>query len=398
MFLWEPAFAVTCSHCKDTIPGCAGGAACPLHKTVAENMTRVAAAAGGVISLMSLVPDRIMAVFTRPVLDGIASAVSRATTGAKPYDFSGKPPAQIVTAVFEGLVSFTEAGPQLLALQAASTEAKERENITSALQLLSTFSQLKQAPRGSTSSYYLMIWALVSNYVMAADDRAAVPGRAGSAEEHASSGGKLGDAGMTATSAKIKDPQTAEQFFEMLTWFPVMTHALGICSVLVCVPFIDDVVHRGIRRQGHTWELSYCLLLVYLKHVELAASEDVHLGNIYNSGGQDTKIREAEEKARGVFGATFRTRRGEPRVVRENGKKEWNKAFNNSSTAVPCAAYNNKADHEHKSLHGDGTCKYAHVCNQFVSDKGPGGQCRGNHPRKDCDYPLDKRLNKALAA
>ena len=203
---------------------------------------------------------------------------------------------------------------------------------------------------------------------------------------------------MSASSAKVKHPKTEFQFFEMLTWFPAVTHALGTCSCLVCIPFIDDVVHRGIRRQGHSWELAYCLLLVYLKHVELAASEDIHLGNIYNSGGQDTKIREAEEKARSIFGSAFRTRRGEPRDDKSGGRKGWNEAFNRASDAMPCAAFNNMAKHEHKSLHDDGTCRFAHVCNQFVSDKGPGGMCRGNHPRKQCDYPIEKRLNKAATA
>ena len=37
------------------------------------------------------------------------------------------------------------------------------------------------------------------------------------------------------------------------------------------------------------------------------------------------------------------------------------------------------------------------VCNQYVTDKGPGGICGGNHCRKECDYDADKKCKKPVA-
>ena len=35
----------------------------------------------------------------------------------------------------------------------------------------------------------------------------------------------------------------------------------------------------------------------------------------------------------------------------------------------------------------DGTCRYKHACDKWVSDKGPAGHCFGAHPRAVCTNP-----------
>lgn len=58
------------------------------------------------------------------------------------------------------------------------------------------------------------------------------------------------------------------------------------------------------------------------------------------------------------------------------------------------AMYNQASAH----LKPDGTCTFAHKCNQFVSDKGPGGYCMGPHARcNGCDYDATKKLRSPAA-
>ena len=349
----------------------------------------IAAASGAAISLVSLVPDRILSVFTRPTLEKLAASVARSSRGAAPYDFDGKAGHVIVAAVFDGATTFSEAAPILLERQAGETDKTKREDIASSLTMLATFDKIKSNAHKSTIGYHLLMWAAISGFVMSSDDRVTNAG---------SGSGDLSDSEgrVPTTSSKLKHPKTESQFFEMIHWFQLVLHATGVSDVGVTAPFLADVVFRGIRSQRLSWELAYELLIVYLGHVELAASPNVHLGNIYNSGGQDTKIREAEEKLRDHYGATFRTRRGEPREEKEGGKKEWNNKFNKSSNARPCAAFNNNNRHRDESLDNSGACKFNHICNHWISSGGPGGMCRGDHSWKQCNHP-DKCSTKAVA-
>ena len=51
-----------------------------------------------------------------------------------------------------------------------------------------------------------------------------------------------------------------------------------------------------------------------------------------------------------------------------------------------------------KKLKPDGTCVFAHRCNQFVSDKGPSGYCFGAHARcTGCNYDAGKKLRAPAA-
>ena len=60
--------------------------------------------------------------------------------------------------------------------------------------------------------------------------------------------------------------------------------------------------------------------------------------------------------------------------------------------AKPCAAFNSGAAHNAFQLKADGSCRFGHVCDHWVSDKGPGGKCLGSagtkgHARDACDNP-----------
>ena len=69
--------------------------------------------------------------------------------------------------------------------------------------------------------------------------------------------------------------------------------------------------------------------------------------------------------------------------------KPYNGNFTNSAK-YSCKFYNSGGDHPTSAeyLHPDGRCKGNHVCDHWVSDKGPKGICRSDkHSRANCDNP-----------
>jgi hypothetical protein len=119
---------------------------------------------------------------------------------------------------------------------------------------------------------------------------------------------------------------------------------------------------------------------------------------VYNESYLNTLMEAAETKVRQVYkGALiFRTRGEKPRIYNdgsniEGGGTKWTKKFTASSNR-PCSVHNSMPLREHKSadLLSDGTCKFNHVCNHWVSNKGKYGQCLNsegtqNHVRDNCD-------------
>jgi hypothetical protein len=76
--------------------------------------------------------------------------------------------------------------------------------------------------------------------------------------------------------------------------------------------------------------------------------------------------------------------------LKPNGKHD-------DSSKKPCADFN-AGRPSCKKLKPDGTCVFAHRCNQFVSDKGLGGYCLGAHARcTGCDYDATNKLRAPAA-
>ena len=143
--------------------------------------------------------------------------------------------------------------------------------------------------------------------------------------------------------------------------------------------YIDDVVFVSLNR-GIDWKVVMELHMIYLRYVE--EEDALNLGNVYSSGGQDTKMKEAEEKAR----ANFRAPRGDPADA-SGAKMAWDCAFDSDATQI-CTSFNLKKDHPHTSI-VNGKCKYKHVCDKFVLDaNGDRVECGAtDHCRVACTNP-----------
>ena len=112
---------------------------------------------------------------------------------------------------------------------------------------------------------------------------------------------------------------------------------------------------------------------------------------VAKAGGLDKREKEAQAAARVYHPAAFfRGPRGEPRDV----KTDTTVTSFNANAKLGCAAWNKDLPHEAKHVH-NGRCKFLHKCDQWVTDKGPKGQCHGNHKRSDCDYDPAKKCATA---
>ena len=87
----------------------------------------------------------------------------------------------------------------------------------------------------------------------------------------------------------------------------------------------------------------------------------------------------------------FRPPGGNPGNVNYKNGKPYNGKFNSSSNTV-CTYFNRGKDHPANALHPDGSCKFKHVCNKWVTNKGKSGRCMGSegtpgHYCLTCDNP-----------
>ena len=121
----------------------------------------------------------------------------------------------------------------------------------------------------------------------------------------------------------------------------------------------------------------------------LLATRSVYVGYL------NTVMDEATEAVKRHYGdAFFRTRAGiaQPKGTGKGDGKddETDHCKGGKFTATSkecCPHWNLRKPHPPGVVTENGVCKKNHVCDAFVSDKGPGGKCMGNHRRMDCDNP-----------
>lgn len=200
------------------------------------------------------------------------------------------------------------------------------------------------------------------------------------------------------------------QFFEALNFLYMFAVSLGLCTAHILSDFLHHVVFDTIGMRRRSWQYASELLLVMLKHLDRSARK-LTLSNIYDESHLNSRMEEADRgmEKRYPKAAFFRIHGGNPsRDVDKNDKPKtdpnvknvkWNK--NDTKTGRPCLCFNANPPRIHfsRELFDDGTCKGAHVCDKWVSNKGPNGRCLGTegtagHNRSACDNPnkCDERV------
>ena len=370
-----------CPHCHGHFSSCQfdeAGGSCPTVSVVVANGAAVLAGQGA-LSLSEIIPCRYLKMFTRSALDTMLAIAKRPEPGKTfeiTADTSGM---KILNAINLGMVSLQGAVMKIAELIEEATEEAQLSKLRSRLECLKVIKTDKFAVATSSVSdvgMFSFIWGKVSEFVM----KRVMQVHLGAAAIVGSIDSETGDGTMSLSiRSTIHRPSKMEEFSEMINLFIMFCTGMGVMSALVTSDFFEHAVYDTIRMRGRPWQLAHELMLIMFRRVEDSGGK-LTLKNIVEESHLGTLLEEAEVNRTAYFREGEGTSRDHAKGV------EWNNKF--SSTSIRCCpAYNKNVPHTPDLLCGDGTCRFNHVCNHFVSDKGPRGQCRGAHRAPNCDNP-----------
>lgn len=381
------AHAVRCTTCSDQITGCPGGADCPFIATPVANaalLTGTAAAgAATVFTVQSILPRSYLRVLTRQVLDSLLAVIRRPLPGSA-IDLSGRSLAQLVHDFKTRAAPRNDILSEITSLIPGS-DRSEKEDIRLTLDSLRLFEKFDESTlsssRGSTTGPCLALWSLagrisqrtLSTVTLRAD------GEAGSSSDGSATN-------VQSLTEKVTRAASLEECSERITIFIALVHALGYCNVLVATNFFRETFYDPMLKDRVVWQVAHELVLIYLEDIDNSPVKN--LATIFESGSCDTRLSRAKANAMEHYKIShcFRSRVGEARGEDDPNKSQ--KVVHNgkfTSSAPPCQNWNR--GQPCTQLHANGTCKFNHVCNKWVTGKGPGGRCEGNHKWGQCDNP-----------
>ena len=390
-----------CTHCYGSADGCPGSGYenCPWYTTVATNAAAmVSTAAVSKVLVDKILPPRFVRIFSRQVLQTLSTIYDRPKGGVS-YDFNGKTELQIQQAVSSGHVT-REEGLQELSKRATNLSLSDSQ-FPEKLKLLdmhmSVIKSLSPEVSSSvgTDGCFLFILAKLS-----AVDCGSKPVNFDLCVEIDSEADKDGGSGNTRIKSKLVRPASMSQMCSLLLQFQLICCATGLTSVLAMTPFLDDVVFEPVRVGGVAWPVAFEMLLIYLRMIENDSSVYTLTNVVHKAGGMDALRKQALVVAQGFYPAVFfRTHGGNPETSGIQGDDKYQHRISgfDRTSKRGCAAWNNGSVHLAKHVDANGKCKFFHGCDQFVTDKGSGGQCLSTaHKRKDCDYDSSKKCSKPV--
>ena len=385
-----------CSSCWGEAPGCDGkadGSGCPWKNEALTNVSAMAKQDGSKVSVEKLLPAKYLRLFPISVINRLMSVHSRPRAGSQ-IDLSGKDSTVINKAVLNGSTTKEAAVLELSArieeLQKAGGSGAADKCKILAIQIGVVQSlQPKTNASSSLDGAYLFILSKLSKVycseqVVSFDMCVEVDDESEDAGEGKSQGPKR-------FSATLTRPRSSAQMCSLLNAFVLVCSATGLANVLVLGPFLEDVVYEPTRIGSLHWAEAFEQLVIYLRLLENNPEGWRMKDVVARAGGLDKREKEAQAAARVYHPAAFfRGPRGEPRDV----KNDTTVTSFNANAKLGCAAWNKDLPHEAKHVH-NGRCKFLHKCDQWVTDKGPKGQCHGNHKRPECDYDPAKKCSTA---
>ena len=370
-----------CPHCQGNFASCTWTSASPTCPTVAgvEANTAIVVAGAGALSISTLINTRFLKMFTRTALESILNLIKRPAPGAS-FEITETTSAKaILAAINVGQLTIEAAVVAVADLMDSASDSDAVAKLQGRLDCLkvlkSTSAHADSIHSGTPvdMGIFTFLWGRVSEFVM---KRMMQVKMFSLPSETTTSNGK--GAGLSAT---IFRPQRMEDFAEMINLFIMMAHALAVTSVLVLTDFFESAVFDTIRLRNRSWKVAHELLLVMFRYVEDSGGQK-KLASICNEGHLTTLLEEAEHNEAIFFGTS----------VSDKGQQPYN-GKSTDTARRPCPAFNLDKPHSDLSLlFPNGTCRCAHVCDKFVSDKGVNGRCLGSagtpgHNRLDCDNP-----------
>ena len=382
-----------CPYCFGNIASCTFGSpdgkcpACDVPVANAGVVGGLAAMAGTALTLTDVIRPRFLRIFTKAHLTAILQLVMRPQAGTIFEIKSTSKLASVLQAISVGQVTLEQAMVAYAGFidDDDGKDAPRLTKLRETYKMLSSAKDVKAFGGVGVASSDLGVWTWlygkVSTFVGEKGMQTTVSLDTGSSSTD------LGKAGvMSATIKRFKDPW---EFAEALNLFLMFAVALGLCSSTAMAEFYEYVIYDTIRMRDQPWQLAAELFVVMLRRIEdsggkltlISATDEVHL---------NTVLDEARSNAVHFHGSAlfFRSGGGTP----QPGKgTKFNGKFSASSGAC-CVFFNTGKEHPASALHPDGTCKFNHVCDHWVSDKGKAGRCMGTagtpgHTRNACDNP-----------
>ena len=376
--LCTPASAVTCQSCFDGIEGCAGGAACPFATRTAANLAALTVVGGAAINVVNLLPASYIRHLPTQVLRTLA-AIARVPVAAGPPDMGAMTLNELQESLTGGRIDSTMYKAELSARLADPATVAAQVTRISAM-LVATQNQTA-APSTRSIDGINSYGAL--GYLVAA---ASLIVNSGKLTYSSGSAGRSSSSSGGGNTLSIRAPTSGSQFSELLMVWQTLAHAVGAANILATVPFVQQVVWDGISTLGLLWEQAYCLFIIYIEAIEDSQGV-LNLANVFAAGAQDTRLKAAHQRHTEVFQCSPCDDFDGKDSDKDKKGKKWNNKCSPNANSI-CKTYNFKdAEHPDKHLYKDGTCKFRHVCNHWVTGKGAGGMCEGDHPYWACTNP-----------
>jgi len=284
-----------CPHCKDSIPGCAGGEACITVAGPRTNAGKMSSPSfSSVPDLASLLPPELQSVFSRPVVEAIVGIACAPQSGAI-IDFSSAPYTKASSVVRAAMFGHCTPEEAILELSSRLDEAgSERDalRLSTSIELLrSKASQASSHLQNGCQGVFTFVWAKIGQAFSAREAgsiRLQVPGGRGPTS--------------TDLSATVRRPGSSTEFYFWISQFIRVLHAIGVATFFVSSQFVKDVVWDTILRLKQSWQVAHELMLCYFRRVEEDPSKKLTLANVYQQGWGDVLMAEARCNAETFFG------------------------------------------------------------------------------------------------
>ena len=398
-------YAATCTRCFGEAPGCTGDTAkCPWSEAVSANVA--ALVAGSTLAIAALLPGKVCRLMTRPVLDAIVALAKRPASGV--VELVSQTHKQVVALVKMGQVAKADAhlyiSSTLLDAAYDAGSHKMGEMAMKAIESLpdTNFGHGSSVEGGIMFTLFTLSPAFSSaargslsinlNVCMPTDD---------TSSKDASKGTR------SSFSARLIRPPTAISASALFNMFVAVLHATGLADTLASTMFLEEVYYEPVRNLTLEWQVGFECVVIYLRMLEAqGTTRSYTLSNIfYKSGGMDAVRAEALSEAITHHGPTFRTLGANPIETPTGGKKvgggkdgkdevyKGTVSECNTNSKMGCVAWNLGNGHLAKHVDTNGKCKFNHVCDAWVTDKGPRGSCGGTHKRGACTYDPAKKCN-----
>jgi hypothetical protein len=420
LFMLLPATNAVCAYCHGAAEqfGCRGSATdCPFNTGVVANTASMLSTAAGVaITVASLLPLWVSRLFSRDKLNVILALAKRSQSGTRSFDPDGKKHPDLIDAVKTGLwakedaIHFCEVKASEIDLspnledkvfRANELAQKNWHRTAEALRRLPVYTESRLEDETNTSAL-LYNMALLSEKLCGTSDATKDAIEMSICTEV--DGGSSSGSKAKQMTASLKRPTSELQMCRLLSMWTLVCHATGLCTCLVLLAFLDEVVYKPVAEDLYSWEVAFEVVLKYLQEVE-ASNGIFCLGNIrHKLGGIDAVREAAEAKACRVHGkSSFRASGGNPgksNVLPGAGNVLPEEAAikGNRGSKKGCACWNLGTRHTANHLDSAGNCKFAHKCDALLTETEANGAAKHclnsagapNHKRGQCDHPKKK--------